>query len=608
MNNVNTFSSYWQSGSNTPNAYDARPYGVLSYSQDKANNKTTYTLAMYLQVAKVDGGLSQVGYNFNSNIGGVTKNFSGTANVSGVGSWGTVYLGSQTRVIEHNADGSGVQVAYNIYGSVNLCVNSSWSSWFANKYSATYYHTAPTLPRISSISNDTTSTNRKKFGEEITFTIDRKSEDFTHDIKVNLNSDASIVIGENVETSCTFTFPESTIENWVNTDVPNVTVTCTTKNGNTIIGTSTTIVYLQVPESYIPTCSLEISEVGNVPSSWGVYVKSKSKIKGVINASGVAGSTITSYNSNVNNQSFTTQEFTTSEIAVSGELVVTSSVIDSRGRKATDSKTINVYDYWTPTISSYLIQRCNADGSLNEEGTYGKIKVTYSIAPIENKNTKTLIVKYGDVTKTFELTEYSGVFEPNELFEDLATNSSHIFEIYICDYFHNEDIKFTFTMTPSYCTISKLAGGKGISIGRVATEEGLAIHMPILKTDSLLDFLYPIGSIYLSVNEADPSELFGGTWEQIKDTFLLASGDTYEAGATGGEAEVTLTIDEMPKHGHSHGFDQVAYNKQAGTNGLATLNNSGGYVTGGIIHPNGGDKPHNNMPPYLAVYMWKRIN
>lgn len=119
--------------------------------------------------------------------------------------------------------------------------------------------------------------------------------------------------------------------------------------------------------------------------------------------------------------------------------------------------------------------------------------------------------------------------------------------------------------------------------------------------------IYPIGSIYLSINEVNPSIYFGGIWEQIKDTFLLACGNTYEAGEVGGEAEHTLTIAEMPSHGHSHGFDQVAYNKQAGTNGLATLNNSGGYVTGGVIHPNGGGEAHNNMPPYLAVYMWKRI-
>lgn len=64
--------------------------------------------------------------------------------------------------------------------------------------------------------------------------------------------------------------------------------------------------------------------------------------------------------------------------------------------------------------------------------------------------------------------------------------------------------------------------------------------------------IYPVGSIYMSVNNVDPSTLFGGTWEPIKDKFLLASGDTYENGATGGEATHTLSASEMPTHNHSY--------------------------------------------------------
>lgn len=71
----------------------------------------------------------------------------------------------------------------------------------------------------------------------------------------------------------------------------------------------------------------------------------------------------------------------------------------------------------------------------------------------------------------------------------------------------------------------------------------------ISKSD-LLDLVYPIGSIYISVSTVSPSELLGGTWEQIKDTFLLSAGDIYSAGESGGEAEHTLTIDEMPSHNH----------------------------------------------------------
>lgn len=118
-----------------------------------------------------------------------------------------------------------------------------------------------------------------------------------------------------------------------------------------------------------------------------------------------------------------------------------------------------------------------------------------------------------------------------------------------------------------------------------------------------LDFIYPIGSIYMSVNSISPQTLFGGTWTQIKDRFLLACGDTYTNGTTGGEATHKLTVNEMPSHSHTIGFDQMwAF---GGTTSIATTS-GGPYGGAGYINNTGGSQAHNNMPPYLAVYMWKR--
>lgn len=103
----------------------------------------------------------------------------------------------------------------------------------------------------------------------------------------------------------------------------------------------------------------------------------------------------------------------------------------------------------------------------------------------------------------------------------------------------------------------------------------------------LFDLVYPIGSFYISANNTDPSELFGGEWEQIKDRFLLASGDVYSGGTTGGAAEHTLTADEIPTG------TEVVTSSETGIDVLTT-------TTAGCT-------PHNNMPPYLAVFIWKRI-
>ena len=133
-----------------------------------------------------------------------------------------------------------------------------------------------------------------------------------------------------------------------------------------------------------------------------------------------------------------------------------------------------------------------------------------------------------------------------------------------------------------------------------------------------MEKIYPVGSIYLSTNDTDPTALFGGTWERIKDTFLLAAGDTYAAGTTGGEAKHTLTLNEMPIHYHyafgSHGGD-VGDNKDnfvrtwtvEGTSYPYAMRTTTAVADYGQTSTNGADQPHNNMPPYLTVYAWKRI-
>ena len=127
--------------------------------------------------------------------------------------------------------------------------------------------------------------------------------------------------------------------------------------------------------------------------------------------------------------------------------------------------------------------------------------------------------------------------------------------------------------------------------------------------------LYPVGAVYISVNSTSPASLFGGTWESIGGRFLLGADATYAAGSTGGEATHTLTTDEMPKHMHS-GIT-IAGNKltawsDSGTGGVfdmtSLFNGSGHNSNDFFAEPKGGSQPHNNLPPYLAVYMWKRVS
>lgn len=143
-----------------------------------------------------------------------------------------------------------------------------------------------------------------------------------------------------------------------------------------------------------------------------------------------------------------------------------------------------------------------------------------------------------------------------------------------------------------------------------------------IGSNFVLDNVYPVGSIYMSVNASNPGTLFGGTWEQIQGRFLLGMSSSYPAGSQGGEATHTLTISEMPSHRHKfeanagsdgNAFSSFSPSVQIGAPGNAypsepafTKGADWGSRGGIIIETVGGSQPHNNMPPYLAVYIWKR--
>ena len=97
-------------------------------------------------------------------------------------------------------------------------------------------------------------------------------------------------------------------------------------------------------------------------------------------------------------------------------------------------------------------------------------------------------------------------------------------------------------------------GGSAENVVKAGTSNQLLYNdKEILLKENFLNLVYPVGSIYWSSNNTNPGTLFGGTWTQIKDKFILAAGDSYSNGATGGAATVTLTVSNMPSHSHTIG-------------------------------------------------------
>lgn len=206
---------------------------------------------------------------------------------------------------------------------------------------------------------------------------------------------------------------------------------------------------------------------------------------------------------------------------------------------------------------------------------------------------------------------------------------------------------------------------KGIGLGTTATVDskiklGWKLKLNGNKINGLVDLVYPVGSIYTSTVATSPATLFGGTWEQITDKFLIAANSTYTAGSTGGAATVALTTANLPSHNHSlslslgsngahiHTISESAaeagthshvqstntivnvkgqgYSKSSGyyatsdksystqdagahthtTSGSTSESTTHSHTVSGNTNATGSGTAHNNMPPYVAVYMWKR--
>lgn len=165
------------------------------------------------------------------------------------------------------------------------------------------------------------------------------------------------------------------------------------------------------------------------------------------------------------------------------------------------------------------------------------------------------------------------------------------------------------TMTGAITTKGiKLTSGTDFGSSLPSSLQSNQLFFQTLGSNYILDNVYPVGSIYMSVNSTNPKNLFGGTWEQIQGRFLFGMNSSYPAGSTGGEITHALTIDEMPEHNHI-----IYYPNAGGPDGNANIcypEGSGTKLTWYAemckTAPTGGGAAHNNMPPYLSVYIWKR--
>lgn len=455
---------------------------ITSSTQNVSANTSSVTLKQYVEVkdlyAYLPGSPSGVTENHKEKLNGTTYTSSAEKEYYKDGSY---LIQSHSKTVSHNSLG---EANITISGSCEgVLVDDNGEGHEFKLSIPTKTIALPTINRASNITSNATKSAPKDIGTNVTFTISRYSSSYTHTLKYKVG-DTTYTIGTNVGTSTNYTFPISLVEQFTKTDKPQITVTCYTYVDNKLVGSKDTIVYLQIPASYVPTIDLTLQEANPtmINLNWKdssnnpIYVQSISQIQGTIIANGSGGSTIVNYNANGNNQAFNTTPFTTGLLINSGSVNFAANVLDSRGRSASINKSIDVNPYTPPKIVSYTAYRCNASGVRDEYGTYANLVVTYDIESIDNHNAKTISVVFGDTIKTKTLSNYDGTIDfTNDLFEGLDISGTHQFTIRLIDTFNSSEENFS--ILPSFVTRSWYNGGKGVTFGRTATEEGLNSYM-----------------------------------------------------------------------------------------------------------------------------------
>ena len=444
---------------------------------------------------------------------------------------------------------------------------------------------------------------------------------FTHTLRYQFGQ-AEGLIGEALGTCVLWTPPLSLAAQLPNAVSGEAVLTCITYDGTAQLGTAQTRLTLTVPESVVPVVTAFTSErVDNaVPPDWGVYVAGISQARLRAEAQGAYGAGIAAYRIG----SLTGHEVVTPAL-LPGENTYALTVTDTRGRSAKASLTLTALPYDVPAFAAAPeLLRCDEAGAERDDGTCLYARIRGKFASLEGRNALTVRVSCGGQTAAVPNGEgrvlFPGLLDAARTFPVTVTLTDSL----------GSAASFETTLSTAAAALHIRPGGRGAAFGKYAEADGLLevdwdldVHGDIRQRGTgLVDLLYPVGSIYMSVNNVSPQSFLGGIWERIQDRFLLAAGSTYSPGATGGEAAHTLTVNEFPLHDHKEtslatgysGWPEtqienfstyVPYSSEHYTTSALTLHaytvsaNARTYSTGG-------GAAHNNMPPYLAVYMWKR--
>ena len=227
-----------------------------------------------------------------------------------------------------------------------------------------------------------------------------------------------------------------------------------------------------IPSSVKPSCSISVSDPTGYLSTYGGFVKSKSKFQVTVNATTSYGSAISSYSTTANGSTYTSASFTTDVLKSSGTLTISAKVTDKRGRSGTASVSKTVLNYTAPAITRISVTRCDSNGTANDQGSYAKVTFNSSVTSLSNKNSATYVLKYKKTSassySSVTLSNYTGNYAVSggSYVFSAETGSSYNVTIQVTDNFGSGSQSTT--VSTAATIMHWKSNGKGMGIGKVA--------------------------------------------------------------------------------------------------------------------------------------------
>ena len=509
-----------------------------SATQNISANTSTITAKMYL-VQDPSWSLSISSRSNTCTIDGVATSFTSPKISSNGGS--TILLGTVSRTVNHNADGS-----RNVGISATFNINATLSGTKYTSITASATVSLDTIPRVSSF---TLSASSVVLGNPITISITRQSTAFTHRIKYSWGQQTG-TIATGVATSQVWTVPLSLASYITASTSGTCYITVETMNGSTVIGSQTKSFTGTVPTTIVPSITaVSLSDPsGNVPESFGgLFIKGKSTLRVVTAATGSYGSTISSYSVQANGATYSSNDATTGVLNASGTLNVAITVTDSRGRTASTTRTITVHDYHTPIISSFDAKRVTASGEDDDEGEYVMISYETIRAVVGGKNNGSMAIYYkasNDVNWITATTveNLPSAISDSIIVSGISVDSTYDVRIDVADSFVSSSRSAQ--VPTASVALDFLADGTGMGIGKVA-EYGNTLDVgwdarfrKNVQFDGSITYqgnvLHPLIGLTVHRNASNQNLVAANTYEIIKWTTATAVGTGLSLNSDGG--------------------------------------------------------------------------